>query len=93
MGVLLEKTRIAEDLLANLSNLLGRYRGGLALTVILVGMLMAASQKRRPAWAAASRILEMAEPDPASGQGVNVGGIDLTAIAAQIGIPHVIAHD
>ena len=25
MGVLLEKTRIAEDLLANLSNLLGRY--------------------------------------------------------------------
>ena len=43
MGVLLEKTRIAEDLLANLSNLLGRYRGGLAVTVILVGMLMAAS--------------------------------------------------
>ena len=43
MGVLLEKTRIAEDLLANLSNLLGRYRGGLAITVILVGMLMAAS--------------------------------------------------
>ena len=43
MGVLLEKTRIAEDLLSNLSNLLGRYRGGLAITVILVGMLMAAS--------------------------------------------------
>ena len=33
MGVLLEKTRIAEDLLSNLSNLLGRYRGGLAITV------------------------------------------------------------
>ena len=43
MGVLLEKTKIAEDLLSNLSALLGRYRGGLAVTVILVGMLMAAS--------------------------------------------------
>ena len=43
MGVLLEKTKIAEDLLSNLSALLGRYRGGLAITVILVGMLMAAS--------------------------------------------------
>ena len=57
------------------------------------GMLMAASQKRSPAWAAASRIFEMTEPDPASGQGINVGGIDLAAIAPQIGIPHVIAHD
>ena len=43
MGVLLEKTKIAEDLLSNLSALLGRFRGGLAVTVILVGMLMAAS--------------------------------------------------
>jgi tripartite ATP-independent transporter DctM subunit len=43
MGVLLEKTKIAEDLLSNLSALLGKFRGGLAITVILVGMLMAAS--------------------------------------------------
>ena len=43
MGVLLEKTRIAESLLTNLSNLLGHFRGGLAITVVLVGMLMAAS--------------------------------------------------
>ena len=43
MGVLLEKTKIAESLLTNLSELLGHFRGGLAITVVLVGMLMAAS--------------------------------------------------
>ena len=43
MGVLLEKTKIAEILLTNLSDLLGHFRGGLAITVVLVGMLMAAS--------------------------------------------------
>ena len=43
MGVVLEKTRLAENLLRSLSALLHRQRGGLALTVVLVGMLMAAS--------------------------------------------------
>ncbi len=43
MGVMLEKTRLAEGLLESLSTLLRRYRGGLAITVVLVGMLMAAS--------------------------------------------------
>ena len=42
MGVLLEKTKIAESLLTNLSDLLGHFRGGLAITVVLGGMLMAA---------------------------------------------------
>ncbi|MBV1904979.1 MAG: TRAP transporter large permease subunit [Pseudomonadales bacterium] len=43
MGVTLEKTRIAEALLGNLSLLLRRLKGGLAVAVIIVGMLMAAS--------------------------------------------------
>ena len=43
MGVVLEKTRIAEDLLTNLSQIFGRLPGGLAITVIAVGVLMAAS--------------------------------------------------
>ena len=43
MGVLLEKTEIAKELLTNLSRLFGATPGGLALTVILVGALMAAS--------------------------------------------------
>ncbi|MDA1073263.1 MAG: TRAP transporter large permease subunit [Proteobacteria bacterium] len=43
MGIMLEKTRIAEILLSGLSGLLGGFRGGLAIAVILVGMLMAAS--------------------------------------------------
>ena len=43
MGVTLERTRIAEDLLASLSGLMSGQRGGLALAVVLVGTLLAAS--------------------------------------------------
>lgn len=43
MGVTLERTRIAEDLLASLSSLMSRQPGGLALAVVLVGTLLAAS--------------------------------------------------
>lgn len=43
MGVTLERSRIAEDLLATLSGLFGRRSGGLGISVTLVGMLLAAS--------------------------------------------------
>ncbi|WP_420589198.1 TRAP transporter large permease [Bacterioplanoides sp.] len=43
MGVMLEKSRIAEQLLRNMGLLFGPLRGGLGFSVILVGMLMAAS--------------------------------------------------
>ncbi len=43
MGVMLEKSKIAEDLLGGMALLFGRMRGGLGLSVILVGMLLAAS--------------------------------------------------
>ena len=43
MGVMLERSRLAEDLLANMALLFGRHRGGLAYSVIIVGMLLAAS--------------------------------------------------
>jgi len=43
MGVTLERARIAEDLLETLSSLFGRVRGGLGISVTLVGMLLAAS--------------------------------------------------
>ena len=43
MGVTLERTRLAEDLLASLTALMGGRRGGLALSVIIVGALLAAS--------------------------------------------------
>ncbi|GAB3018902.1 TRAP transporter large permease [Bowmanella dokdonensis] len=43
MGVMLEKSRVAEQLLTAMAQLFGRYRAGLAISVILVGMLMAAS--------------------------------------------------
>ena len=43
MGVMLEKSNVAEDLLENMSKLFGSLPGGLGVSVILVGMLMAAS--------------------------------------------------
>lgn len=43
MGVLLEKSRLAEDLLVTTSKLLAGVRGGLALAVVGVGVLLAAS--------------------------------------------------
>ena len=43
MGVMLEKSRLAEDLLSNMAKAFGRQKGGLAYAVIIVGMLLAAS--------------------------------------------------
>ncbi|MCB1624947.1 MAG: TRAP transporter large permease subunit [Pseudomonadales bacterium] len=43
MGLVLEKARIAEDLLETLGHLFGRARGGLAFAVMIVGTLLAAS--------------------------------------------------
>ena len=43
MGSMLEKSRIAEDLLKNMALVFGRIPGGLGISVIVVGMLLAAS--------------------------------------------------
>ena len=43
MGITLERSRIAEELLETLSSLFGSLRGGLGISVTLVGMLLAAS--------------------------------------------------
>jgi tripartite ATP-independent transporter DctM subunit len=43
MGITLERARIAEDLLETLSSLFGSLRGGLGISVTVVGMLLAAS--------------------------------------------------
>ncbi len=43
MGVMLERSRIAEQLLVTMAQLFGSLRGGLGLSVILVGALLAAS--------------------------------------------------
>jgi len=43
MGVTLERAKIAEELLETLSSLFGSLRGGLGISVTLVGMLLAAS--------------------------------------------------
>lgn len=43
MGVVLERSRVAEDLLGIASRLLGQMRGGLGYAVVLVGALLAAS--------------------------------------------------
>jgi len=43
MGTVLEKSRLAEELLETIGVLFGRFRGGLALGVIFVGALLAAA--------------------------------------------------
>ena len=43
MGVMLERSKIAEDLLQTMGQCFGKLRGGLGISVTLVGMLMAAS--------------------------------------------------
>jgi tripartite ATP-independent transporter DctM subunit len=43
MGVMLEQSRIAEDLLERMGLMFGRLRGGLGFSVVLVGGLLAAS--------------------------------------------------
>jgi len=44
MGVMLERSRIAEDLLETMGRLFGTLRGGLGISVILVGTLLAAAK-------------------------------------------------
>jgi tripartite ATP-independent transporter DctM subunit len=43
MGIVLQKTRLAEQLLESMGQLFGNLRGGLAVSTILVGALLAAS--------------------------------------------------
>ncbi len=43
MGVMLEKSGLAEELLETMAMLFGRLRGGLAISVVVVGALLAAS--------------------------------------------------
>jgi tripartite ATP-independent transporter DctM subunit len=43
MGVMLEKSRLSEDLLESMADLFGEFRSGLGISVVLVGALLAAS--------------------------------------------------
>jgi tripartite ATP-independent transporter DctM subunit len=44
MGVMLERSRIAEDLLETMGRMFGSVRGGLAYSVVIVGTLLAAAK-------------------------------------------------
>ena len=43
MGLILEKSKMAENLLISMGKLFGQVRGGLAISVVLVGAILAAS--------------------------------------------------
>jgi tripartite ATP-independent transporter DctM subunit len=43
MGIMLEKSRLAEDLLGSMAALFGKFRSGLGVSVVIVGALLAAS--------------------------------------------------
>lgn len=44
MGVTLERSRVAEDLLEALARLFGNWRGGLGIAVLFVGLMLAAAK-------------------------------------------------
>jgi tripartite ATP-independent transporter DctM subunit len=44
MGVMLERSRIAEDLLETMGRLFGQLRGGLGISAVIVGTLLAAAK-------------------------------------------------
>src|SRR6187551_2672429 len=44
MGVMLERSRIAEELLETMGRLFGSLRGGLGISVVIVGVLLAAAK-------------------------------------------------
>src|ERR1700739_1606169 len=44
MGVMLERSRVAEELLETMGRLFGRLPGGLGISVIMVGVLLAAAK-------------------------------------------------
>ena len=43
MGLMLDRSGIASELLKNISRLFGRVRGGMAVTITIIGVLLAAS--------------------------------------------------
>ncbi len=43
MGIMLDRSGIAEDLMTDLAKLFGRLRGGIAIAVVFIGVLLAAS--------------------------------------------------
>ncbi|MFT5709473.1 MAG: tripartite ATP-independent transporter DctM subunit [Halioglobus sp.] len=43
MGIILEKSKVAEELLGSMAKIFGGLRGGLGISVVVVGMLLAAS--------------------------------------------------
>ncbi len=47
MGVMLERSRVAEDLLESMARLFGPWPGGLGVSVAVVGTLLAASPRHR----------------------------------------------
>ena len=43
MGIMLEKSGLAENLLESMAMLFGKVKGGLAISVVIVGAMLAAS--------------------------------------------------
>ena len=52
-----------------------------------------AGQQGRAGRAAAGRVVEVAEAQAVRGQKIEVGGVDLAAVAAEVGEAHVVRHD
>jgi TRAP-type mannitol/chloroaromatic compound transport system permease large subunit len=91
MGAVLEKSRIAEELLDTMGRLFGQLRGGLGISVVLVGALLAASTGIVGATVIAMGLIALPtmlrngyDPKLASGHGLHRGhaGADHSALDA-----------
>jgi hypothetical protein len=57
----------------------------------LLGII--ASEQGGPGWPATGGIVELGEAEPVLGQAVKMRGLDFTAVAPEVGIPHVVRHN
>ena len=69
MGIILERSGMAEDLLETVGQVFGPVRGGLALAVVFVGALLAATTGVVAARSAPTKIVARASP-PRSGPNI-----------------------
>ena len=66
MGLVLQRTRLAQQLLESMGKLFGGVRGGLAISTILVGALLAASTGVVGASVVAMGLISLPTPEQGS---------------------------
>jgi len=56
-------------------------------------MCIETSEEGGAGGAATGGVVELSEAEAVGGEGVEIGGLDLAAVATDVGVAHVIGHD